>query len=148
MLFSAEYKISVDSLILLFTECWSCIANGHPQNALRFRHHKGNALCYGKVIKIALGWSNNAFFRKFWFLIPLSRRGKRPFSPPCGRPCSVLYVRTVHTSKDVRLCIKQWNKTHSTLRQGSSQLEIHQASRMPRWIVAEQSLYAVGMSDT
>jgi len=27
-------------------------------------------------------------YRKFWFLVPISKGGKCPFFPPCGRPWS------------------------------------------------------------
>jgi len=42
----------------------------------------------------------------------------------------------------------EWSKTHSTLWQGSSQLQKYQAERMSSRIAAEQSKYAAGMADT
>jgi len=44
--------------------------------------------------------------------------------------------------------LKQWGKTQSTLRQGSSQLQKHQAARMSRRTAVEQRKYAAGMADT
>jgi len=44
--------------------------------------------------------------------------------------------------------LKQWSRTNSTLRHGSSQLQKHQAARMSRRIAVEQRRYAVGMADT
>jgi len=44
--------------------------------------------------------------------------------------------------------LKQGSRTHSVLRQDSSQLQKHQAARMSRRIAVKQWKYAPGMADT
>jgi len=59
-------------------------------------------------------------------------------------------VSAVPNCKNIKLRIEtvENSGTHSTLRQGSSQLQKHQAARMFRRIVVEQRRYAAGLADT
>jgi len=50
--------------------------------------------------------------------------------------------------QNIRPRIKQWSKTHTRPRQGSSQLQKQQAARMSRRLAIEQRMYAAGMADT
>ena len=52
------------------------------------------------------------------------------------------------TAKISGYALKQWSRTHSVLRQRSSQLQKHQATRMSRRIAIEQRKYAAGMAGT